>query len=163
MKNSSRTASRITAATFAIAATFVMTGLASAGECPADKVKAGAVTSGESMPVGVTDMVIGSIDLSPKGGDFTNGLLRLRKLVVAPGGVVPWHDHSERPANIYILSGEIVEHRSTCLVPIVHRAGEVTSEFGKDLAHWWKNESSAPVELLSADIVKMEKKDDSMM
>jgi quercetin dioxygenase-like cupin family protein len=89
--------------------------------------------------------------------------MRLRKLVIAPGGVVPWHEHSERPANIYVLSGEIVEYRANCLVPIVHKTGEVASEFGVGFAHWWKNTSAAPVELLSADIVTMEKKEDSMM
>jgi quercetin dioxygenase-like cupin family protein len=138
-------------------------GIAAAGECPADKVKDGAVISGETQPVGVTDTVIGAIDLTPKGGDFKNQMLRLRKLVIAPGGVVPWHEHSVRPANIYVLSGEIVEHRSTCEVPIVHKTGDVTAEFGANLAHWWKNESDKPVELLSADIVQAEMMADPMM
>jgi quercetin dioxygenase-like cupin family protein len=137
--------------------------LAAAGECPADKVKDGSVTSGEMMPVGVTDTVIASIDLAPKGGDFAGQLLRLRKLTIAPGGVVPWHEHSERPANIYILSGVIEEYRANCEVPIVHKAGEVTMEFGKGFAHWWKNTGSEPVELLSADIFKTEMKDAHMM
>jgi len=137
--------------------------LAVAGECPADKVKDGSVTSGEMMPVGVTDTVIASIDLAPKGGDFAGQLLRLRKLTIAPGGVVPWHEHSQRPANIYIISGTIEEYRANCEVPIVHKAGEVTMEFGKGFAHWWKNTSSKPVVLLSADIFKTEMKDAHMM
>jgi quercetin dioxygenase-like cupin family protein len=83
--------------------------------------------------------------------------------VIAPGGVVPWHDHKVRPANIYVVSGEIVEHRSTCLVPIVHKAGDVTEEFAPNLAHWWKNESKKPVELLSADILPPDTKTDKMM
>jgi quercetin dioxygenase-like cupin family protein len=138
-------------------------GAAAAGECPADKVKDGAVTSGETMPSGVTDTVIAAIDLTPKGGEFAGQMLRMRKLVIAPGGVVPWHEHSVRPANIYVLSGEIVEHRANCEVPIVHKAGEVAQEFGVGFAHWWKNESDKPVELLSADILKSEMKDDKMM
>lgn len=138
-------------------------GAASAGECPADKTRDGAITSGEAMAVGVTDTVIGAIDLTPKGGDFANQLLRMRKLVIAPGGIVPWHEHSVRPANIYVLSGEIIEHRANCEVPIVHKAGEVAREFGAGFAHWWKNESNAPVELLSADILQIEMKDDKMM
>ncbi len=123
-----------------------------AGDCPADQVMAGAVTSGETMPVGVTDTVIASIDLTPKGGSFDGQLLRMRKLTIEPGGVVPWHEHSIRPANIYIISGTIEEYRSTCKVPIVHKAGEVTMEFGADLAHWWKNTGTEPVVLISADI-----------
>lgn len=139
------------------------TGLAAAGECPKDKMKDGAVTTGEMTPVGVTDTVIASIDLSPKGGEFKGQLLRMRKLVIQPGGVVPWHEHSERPANIYILSGKIEEYRANCEVPIVHKAGEVTAEFGMGYAHWWKNTGDQPVELLSADILKSEMKDDKMM
>jgi quercetin dioxygenase-like cupin family protein len=154
---------RITFAASLFAAAVSFAGTASAGECPADKVKEGAVTSGETTPVGVTDTVIGSIDLAPKGGDFKGQLLRMRKLVIAPGGVVPWHEHSERPANIYILSGTIEEYRANCEVPIVHKAGEVAQEFGKGFAHWWKNTSNEPVELISADIFKDTMKDKNMM
>ena len=138
-------------------------GGAAAGECPADKVKAGAVTTGEMTPAGVTDEVIATIDLSPKGGEFKGQMLRMRKLTIAPGGVVPWHEHSVRPANIYVLSGMIEEYRSTCEVPVVHKAGEVTAEFGADLAHWWKNTSSEPVVLLSADIFMPAMKDANTM
>jgi quercetin dioxygenase-like cupin family protein len=142
---------------------FAFMGFASAGECPADKVKEGAVTSGETKPVGVTDTVIASIDLAPKGGDFEGQLLRMRKLTIEPGGVVPWHEHSERPANIYIISGTIEEYRSSCEVPIVHKAGDVTAEFGKGLAHWWKNVSNEPVVLISSDVFKTKEMTDHMM
>jgi quercetin dioxygenase-like cupin family protein len=145
------------------AAMIAFAGTATAGECPADKVKDGARTSGETKPVGVTDTVIASIDLAPKGGDFTGQLLRMRKLTIEPGGIVPWHEHSQRPANIYVISGTIEEYRANCEVPIVHKAGDVAIEFGKGFAHWWKNTSSKPVVLLSADIFKTEMKDPHMM
>jgi quercetin dioxygenase-like cupin family protein len=145
-------------------ATLLMfTGFAAAGECPADKVKDGAVKSGETKAVGVTDTVIASIDLAPKGGDFNGQLLRMRKLTIEPGGVVPWHEHSERPANIYIISGTIEEYRASCLVPIVHKAGDVAMEFGKGFAHWWKNTGTEPVVLISADIFADKMKDLKMM
>jgi quercetin dioxygenase-like cupin family protein len=137
--------------------------LASAGECPAGKMKDNARTSGETMPVGVTDTVIAAIDLSPKGGEFKDKQMRLRKLVIAPGGVVPWHDHKVRPANIYVLSGTIEEYRSSCEAAIVHKAGEVVAEFGAGFSHWWKNTGSEPVVLLSADIVDSPMQDDHMM
>jgi quercetin dioxygenase-like cupin family protein len=139
------------------------TGAAQAGECPADKVKNGALTTGEMMPQGVTDDVVASIDLAPKGSGFEGETLRLRKLVVQPGGVVPWHDHKTRPANIYIVSGTIEEYRSSCEVPIVHKAGDAISEFGESLAHWWKNTGNEPAVLLSADIFHSGKMDDHMM
>jgi quercetin dioxygenase-like cupin family protein len=151
---------RLIAAAVSIAA---VTGLASAGECPAGKVKDGAVTSGPTAPVGVTDTVIGSIDLSPKGGSFKGELLRLRQLTIAPGGIVPWHEHGTRPANIYVLSGTIEEYRANCSAPIVHKAGDVAQEFGKGFAHWWKNTSSEPVVLLSADVFSTAGADDHMM
>ena len=123
-----------------------------AGECPADQVAKGAVTSGETMPSGVTDEVLSAIDLSAKGDAWNGNMLRLRKLVVQPGGVVPWHEHSVRPANILILEGSITEYRSNCRVPIEHKAGDVVAEFG-DLAHWWKNNGEPPAVLYSADIL----------
>jgi quercetin dioxygenase-like cupin family protein len=147
----------------AVLALATLAGVVQAGECPADKVKDGAVTSGQTMSVGVTDDVLSSIDLASKGAGFVGETLRLRKLVVQPGGVVPWHDHKTRPANIYIVSGSIEEFRSSCEVPIVHKAGDVVAEFGESLAHWWKNTGNEPAVLLSADIFHAGKMDDHMM
>jgi quercetin dioxygenase-like cupin family protein len=123
-----------------------------AGECPADQVMEGALTSGETKPVGVTDDVLSAIDLSSKGDAFKGQMLRLRKLVVQPGGVVPWHSHEARPANITILQGSITEYRSDCKVPIVHKAGDTIAEFGS-FSHWWKNTTKKPAVLYSADLL----------
>ena len=124
---------------------------AQAGECPAGKMKDNALTTGEMMPKKVTDDVLSSIDLAPKGDAFKGESLRLRKLVIQPGGVVPWHSHADRPALIYVVSGEIYEHASNCAVPILHKAGEVARETHAT-AHWWKNDGKVPVVLLSFDI-----------
>ncbi|MGE0237665.1 MAG: cupin domain-containing protein [Parvibaculaceae bacterium] len=148
----------IAALAFAAAAEFVQ-----AGECPPGKMKDNAVTTGEMMPKKVTDEVLASIDLAPKGEAFKGEALRLRKLVIQPGGVVPWHDHKSRPANIHVVSGTITEYRSNCEVPIVHKAGDTVAEFGDGLAHWWKNTGKKPVVLLSADIVHDASMDDHMM
>jgi len=134
-----------------LATAAAFSGSAFAGECPADQVMQGAVTSGETMPVGVTDEVLSAIDLSSKGDAFKGQMLRLRKLVVQPGGVVPWHSHEARPANITIVEGSITEYRSNCKVPIVHKAGDTVAEFG-DLSHWWKNTTKKRAVLYSADL-----------
>jgi quercetin dioxygenase-like cupin family protein len=105
------------------------------------------------MPKDVTDTVLSAIDLSGKGGDFSGQMLRLRKLVIQPGGIVPWHDHATRPANIYVVSGSVTEYRSTCEVPIVHNAGDTVAEYGAGLAHWWKNTGNEAAVLLSADLL----------
>ncbi len=149
-------------AVLVVGAVVLFGGNAYAGECPADKVAKNSVTSGPSTPIGVTDTVIGSIDLGFKSVAFKDEQFRLRQLVVQPGGIVPWHNHGERPAIIYMVSGSITEYRSTCAVPIEHKAGEVTSEAGADLSHWWKNNSNEPAVLLSSDILHMMSNDKSM-
>ncbi|HSS64679.1 MAG TPA: cupin domain-containing protein [Gammaproteobacteria bacterium] len=146
-----------------VGAVVLFGGNAYAGECPADKVAKDSVTSGPSTPNGVTDMVIGSINLDFKSVAFKGEKFRMRQLVVQPGGVVPWHNHGERPAIIYVVKGSITEYRSTCAVPIEHKSGEVTSEYGADLSHWWKNNSSEPAVLLSSDILHDTSTDKSSM
>ena len=133
-----------------------------AADCPPDKTAVDAMKPGPMTPSKVTDTVISSIDLAPIGSGFEGRKMRLRKLVVQPGGVVPWHSHEKRPANIYIISGSITEYRSTCAVPIEHGPGDVTSEFGP-LAHWWKNNTKKPTVLLSADILPPDMKPDESM
>jgi quercetin dioxygenase-like cupin family protein len=148
--------------TAAVVAGMIFSVAAHAGECPADKVKVGATLPSTEIGSGVTDTVIAAIDLSSKPGQAGNKL-RMRRLVVAPGGVVPWHSHAERAANIYIIDGILTEYRSTCGVPIDHKAGEVVSEFGADLAHWWRNNTDKPTVLISADLSHEASKDNHPM
>jgi quercetin dioxygenase-like cupin family protein len=108
---------------------------AMAGECPADQRKAD----------------VRAIDVAKEPAKIPDRLFRLRKLVIKPGGVVPWHSHGNRPAIIYVLTGEIVEYASNCAVPIVHRAGDVAIETA-GVSHWWQNHGTVTVELLSADL-----------
>lgn len=124
-----------------------------AGECPADQMMEGARTSGETEAMGVTDEVISSVDLSSKGEAFEGYLLRMRKLVIQPGGIVPWHLHDVRASNILILEGTIIEYSSACKVGIEHVPNDVVAEFGPDLGHWWRNEGTTPVVILAADLL----------
>lgn len=136
---------------FAATATF-------AGECPADKRVADGKgqAQGPATPQGVTDVVRASTDVAKTFG-IKGRLFRLRELVMQPGGIVPWHSHNERPAMIYIVSGEVVEYASSCAVPIVHKAGDVAPEtFGT--SHWWKNTGTAPAVLISVDLFPTEMK-----
>jgi len=140
----------------------LLSSTAFAGECPADQIKVNAMQAGATMPEGVTDEVLSSIDLSKEAIQVSDRQFRLRRLVVQPGGVVPWHEHADRPALIYIVEGTITEYSSNCAVPIVHKAGEAAME-SAHLAHWWKNTGDRAVVLLSADILHMESKDDHVM
>lgn len=139
-------------------------GAAQAGGCPADKIVPDGMGQkmSDAPAQGVTDTVISSNDLAQQGIGVNDRLFRLRRLVVQPGGVVPWHSHADRPAIIYIISGQITEFASTCAVPIVHKAGEATPEM-HGTAHWWRNDGKQPVELLSADLFHKTKPDDHMM
>ena len=140
-------------------------GAAFAGECPANQ----RVTDGKGQPpgpamaVGVTDVVRASTDLSKEPLALKGRQFRLRQLEMQPGGIVPWHSHNERPAMIYVVSGEVVEYASSCAVPITHRAGDVAPE-KNGTSHWWKNTGSKPAVLISVDLFPGDAKmDDHMM
>jgi quercetin dioxygenase-like cupin family protein len=122
-----------------------------AGECPADKMKRDAVKAVNYGPKGVTDNVLSMIDLSKEKVAIAGHMMRVRRLEVQPGGIVPWHSHAERPALIYVVSGEIYENNSNCAIPILHKAGEVARETHAT-SHWWQNTGKVPVTLLSFDI-----------
>jgi len=121
-----------------------------AGQCPAGKMGVD-VTKPSTLPAkDVTDKVLAAIDLSTEPAKLDNRLLRLRKLEILPGGVVPWHSHGDRPALIYIVQGEVSEFASDCAVAIVHKAGDWSRD--ADISHWWKNVGQIPVVLISVDI-----------
>jgi quercetin dioxygenase-like cupin family protein len=143
----------LTAAALALCTTAGLATPAFAGDCPSGQEMANPLADHPTTPVGVTDTVIGSIDLNKEIG-IKGRLLRTRMLVVQPGGIVPYHSHQGRPALIYTVSGTIVEHRSSCAVPIVHKAGDIARE-ADGIAHWWKNEGTEPVVLLSSDVFLM--------
>lgn len=129
----------------------LMSASAFAGECPAGSVTPDAGAAGPTAPEGLTDTVLGAIDLSQQY-NLPGRTLRLRRLVIKPGGVVPTHSHASRPAHIYVEQGTIIEHRSSCAVPIVHKQGDVAIEAG-NYSHWWKNTSKKTVVLLAADLL----------
>jgi len=123
-----------------------------AGQCPADQVLTEPRVIEEAPDVGVTRPVLHEVDMTGwRGmGDFH---LRMRLLTVDVGGIVPTHSHEDRPSIVYVLSGEIVEHTEFCAVPVVHKTGESSPEFGAGHRHWWANETDQPVVLISADVI----------
>src|SRR6187549_3610076 len=77
---------------------------------PADKRIANARQAVNLPGSGVTDTTRGAIDLGKEQAKITGRELRFRKMTIAPGGVVPWHSHDDRPALIYVAEGEVVEY-----------------------------------------------------
>jgi len=136
-----------------------------AGECPADK----RVSDGQGQQSvttaakDVTDVVRATTDLSKEPLALNGRLFRLRQLDLKPGGIVPWHSHDNRPAMIYVVSGEVVEYASSCAVPIVHKTGDVAPE-KNGTSHWWKNTGKKKAVLISVDLFPVENmKDEHMM
>ena len=152
---------RVALAALFTSAISVIAPAAHAGECPADK----RVADGQGQqpspttPKDVTDVVRSSTDLAKEPLALQGRLFRLRQLEMKPGGIVPWHSHNERPAMIYIVSGEVVEYASNCAVPITHKAGDVAPE-KNGTSHWWKNTGSTPAVLISVDLFPSEMKMD---
>ena len=150
----------------AIAGAFSIAAIvANAGDCPADKRVADGQGQKPSTAAakGVTDVVRASTDLSKEPAAIDGRQFRLRQLDIQPGGIVPWHSHDNRPALIYVVSGEIVEYASNCAAPIVHKAGDVAPE-KKGTSHWWQNNGSTPVVLISVDLFPVDNmKDQHMM
>ena len=139
-------------------------GTAFAGQCPADKVVASGQGQkpGATAPKGVTDTVLASTNLAAEPVGVQDRLFRLRRLVIQPGGVVPWHSHADRPAMIYVVEGTVTEYADTCAAPIVHKAGDVAPETHAT-SHWWKNTGKKTVILLSADLFPAEAQTDAHM
>ena len=121
-----------------------------AGECPAGKAGENPLAGAPTAPKAVTDTVLASVDLNAEIG-VADRQLRTRRLVVQPGGIVPLHSHKDRPALIYTVSGQITEYRSSCSVPIVHKAGDIARE-ADGISHYWINRGKVPTVLLSSDV-----------
>ena len=149
------------------ASVFALTGgalmhSAAAGQCPANQVLTTPRAIEEAPDVGVEREILSMVHLRNWRG-VGDLYLRTRRLTVAVGGIVPFHDHDDRPSIVYIVSGEIEEISRLCAVPILHRAGEWTPEFGVGHAHWWRNVGNVPVVLTSSDVVPPEMMEDPHM
>lgn len=101
---------------------------------------------------GMKAKVLSEIDLTDwrEMGHFK---LRTREIIVEPGGTVPTHSHEDRPSIVHVISGELVEHNAYCAVPIVHKPGNTTGEFGPGFLHWWENAGDVPAVVISSDVI----------
>lgn len=117
-------------------------------ECPASRTQTGARSEGFGPTSGIDSA---DIALTPLAHDPARAL-RLRRLVVQPGGVIAWHDHIALQGMALIVSGEMVELRNTCLDPITYRAGDVAREDAAT-AHSWRNEGDGPAVILVSHVI----------
>jgi quercetin dioxygenase-like cupin family protein len=143
---------RLTTLTVIAGTMTVLSTAAMAGECPASKMGVDVTKPGATANKEATDKVLATIDLSKERVALADHQFRIRRLEIMPGGEIAWHSHADRPALIYVISGEMTEFASNCSVPIVHKTGEVAKETSQT-SHWWKNTSNENALLLSADIL----------
>ena len=97
--------------------------------------------------------VLTTIDLGKQGlNDYNSRQMRMRKIVLAPGGVIAYHSHSNRPTMDYIIKGAVLEHRDG--VPDrVYKAGDTITE-NTDVNHWLENKGDVPFEVVVIDLFK---------
>ena len=116
--------------------------------CPNGRTLEGANHEAFGPQHGVTGT---DIAFTPLASDPTRAV-RLRRLVVEPGGVIAWHSHDRVQGMALVVSGEATEIRNTCMDPIVYRAGDVALE-DAGTAHGWRNDGDVPAVILVSHVV----------
>jgi quercetin dioxygenase-like cupin family protein len=117
--------------------------------CPADHTQANAQSAGFGERSGVESVDLGVVS----SADDPTRALRLRRLTIAPGGVIQWHDHTDVQGFALIISGQATELRNTCLDPLTYHAGDMALEDAAT-AHSWRNDGTAPAVFLVAHIIR---------
>lgn len=110
--------------------------------------------TGPTTPRDIAAETLGNVPLGPEYPDiagFNGRELRMRLWTIQPGGIVPLHSHRDRPAIMYILDGDIIEHRDDRDDPVVHSAPGISKESG-GVTHWWENTGDVTVQLIAIDI-----------
>ena len=104
---------------------------------------------------GQSDELLRTMDLSNEIASTQGKMLRMRKVTLAPGGVLGLHDHVDRPAITYFLQGEVTYHAagdSTAGGDKVTTAGGGNAE-GRATKHWAENTGKVPAVWIAVDIV----------
>lgn len=95
--------------------------------------------------------ILQTIDLSKEIPGVEGRQLRMRKVVLEPGGVIAPHSHVDRPAVVYVLSGRVREHRSDRDAPLEYGAGDSMIESAA-LHHWVESIGEQPLVGVVVDI-----------
>lgn len=102
---------------------------------------------------GMTADNLTSFDLAKQGlDDYKSRQFRARKITLAPGGVVAYHSHADRPSITYLLKGSIIEHRDGAPDRTV-KAGDVITET-TDVKHWVENKGKTSAVVIAVDLFK---------
>jgi quercetin dioxygenase-like cupin family protein len=100
---------------------------------------------------GVTQELLGSVDLGPEIEGMDGRELRMRLFTFEPGAVFgPMHDHKGRPGIVFVLQGTITDHRDG-----------VATDYGPGVGwpedrttmHWLENRGATTAIEVSVDVV----------
>jgi quercetin dioxygenase-like cupin family protein len=100
---------------------------------------------------GVTITPLAAVDLGPEIEGMAGRQLRMRKIIIEPGGFFALHSHKDRPGTVYVLEGRITETRN-----------DVTKEYGpgetwfenKETNHRVENKGITSATFIAVDIFK---------
>ncbi|HLH32560.1 MAG TPA: cupin domain-containing protein, partial [Terriglobia bacterium] len=101
---------------------------------------------------GQTEELLRSLDLSNELQSTQGRTLRMRKVTLAPGGVLGLHNHVDRPAITYLLQGEMTYHQAGKPDQVVHPGGGFAE--GRATTHWAENTGKVPAVWVAVDIPK---------
>ena len=102
--------------------------------------------------VGQSEELLRSLDLTNEIESGKGRPLRMRRITVQPGGALALHNHVDRPAVTYMLSGEMTYYPEG-KGPVTVRAGEGFAE-GRTTTHWGENSGKVPAVWIAVDIPK---------
>ena len=105
-----------------------------------------------SQNVGQTEELLRSLDLSNELQSTQGRTMRMRKVTLAPGGVLGLHNHVDRPAITYLLQGEMTYHQDGKPDQVVHPGGGFAE--GRATTHWAENTGKVPAVWVAVDIPK---------
>ena len=97
---------------------------------------------------------LGNLDLSGEFSALEGRMLRTRRITIAPGGSVAWHQHQRRPGVAYVIEGTLIEIRDDGSAPrsIQRTAGDAVFE-STGVLHGWRNNSDQPATAVVIDLV----------
>jgi quercetin dioxygenase-like cupin family protein len=104
---------------------------------------------GQQPPKGIEPQDLGKVDA---GENCPGHVLRMRRIIFEPGASIPMHSHKERPVVFLVMEGTLtntVKGQS----PTELAAGTVGLN-GPEVEHEPANETSRPVVLLTAELIK---------
>lgn len=102
--------------------------------------------------VGQSEEALRSVDLTNELESGKGRPLRMRRITIQPGGALALHNHVDRPAVTYMLSGEMTYHQDGRPDAVI-RAGGGFAE-GRSTTHWAENTGKVPAVWIAVDIPK---------